>query len=60
VLVDGFVAGRWKLDRKGRKAQAAITLFQPVSADVRAALETEALSAIAFAEPDAAPEVVFA
>jgi hypothetical protein len=53
VLVDGFVAGAWRTDR--RKAAATLTVepFAPLAARVRRDVEEEAEALLRFAEPDA-------
>jgi hypothetical protein len=53
VLVDGFVAGTWRMDRVGvRDAVVTITAFTPLARAARSALAAEAAAAVAMAEPD--------
>jgi hypothetical protein len=54
ILVDGFVAGAWKLERKKKDATLAITPFEKLSKAAKDALAEESESLLAFAEPDAA------
>jgi Winged helix DNA-binding domain len=58
VLIDGFVAGMWRLTRSRREATVTIELFGPPRE--RGALAAEAGSVLAFAAPDAAHQVRFA
>ncbi len=58
VLVDGFVAGTWRLDRAGRgDAVVTITAFTLLPRAARHALTAEATAAAAMAEPDRQPAV---
>ena len=58
VLVDGFVAGTWRIDRVSPgRARATLTLLVGLARARRAALEAEAGAALALAEPDREPEV---
>ena len=58
VLVDGFVAGTWRIDRGGdRRAVLTVTAFSPLSRPARSALATEAVGALAMAEPDREPDL---
>jgi hypothetical protein len=41
VLVDGFVAAAWRIDRDQRRASMTVTLAQPISAAQRVDVETE-------------------
>jgi hypothetical protein len=59
VLVDGIVAGTWRIEAKKKTVAVAVRLFSKVTAKDRKAIEAEALSAAAFLAPDATPEVVF-
>jgi hypothetical protein len=53
-LIDGFVAGTWKIEqKKERRATLVLTPFAPHSAEDRAALEDEAAQLLAFAASDA-------
>jgi Winged helix DNA-binding domain len=63
VLVDGFVAGMWRLTRSRSAATVTIELFSPVRRLDRAqrdALTAEAERVLAFGAPNAAHEVRFA
>jgi hypothetical protein len=55
LLVDGFLAGTWKL----RKDGLAIELANPLTADQEAAVREEAAQLLAFAAPKAAHDVRF-
>ena len=60
-LVDGMVAGLWKLQRKGKAATLTIEPFEALAEEAVAALQQEGDRLIRFAEPDAARyEVAFA
>jgi len=58
VLIDGFVAGMWRLDRSRNEGRVTIEVFGPVRE--RDALTAEAERVLAFAAPGAAHEVRFA
>jgi len=58
VLIDGFVAGMWRLARGRRKATVTIELFGP--ARERDAVAAEAERVLAFAAPGAAHDIRFA
>jgi hypothetical protein len=58
VLIDGFVAGMWRLARSRDAATLTIELFTPVRE--RDALAAEAERVLAFGAPGAAHEVRFA
>ena len=64
VLIDGFVAGMWRLDRRRDAAAVTIELFgregPPGSGDERDALAAEAGRVLAFGAPGAAHHVRFA
>jgi hypothetical protein len=63
VLVDGFVAGMWRLTRSRPDAVVTIEMFGPVrrlDAAQRDALTAEARRVLAFGAPGAAHEVRFA
>ncbi len=60
VLVDGFVAGTWKLEVKRKTATVTVTPFAPLAAKDRRALEAEALDLARTFEPAAAPAASFA
>jgi hypothetical protein len=53
-LVDGFVAGSWKIERKRSAAVLALTAFEPLLKKAKAELTTEGKALLAFAEGDAA------
>ena len=59
VLVDGVVAGTWRIETKKKSVSVSVRLFEKVSAKDRKAIEAEALSAAAFLAPDAKPDVAF-
>jgi hypothetical protein len=52
-LVDGMVAGLWRVARKGQRAGLTLEPFEPLGATVRAELTAEAERLLRFAEPDA-------
>jgi Winged helix DNA-binding domain len=52
VLIGGFVAGIWKLARSAAAAALTIEMFEPVSAQDRAAVISEGELMLAFAAPD--------
>ncbi len=61
LLVDGFVRGAWKIERKKAAAALAITPFETLTGANRAALSEEGERLLRFVEPDAATfEVRFA
>ncbi len=61
VLVDGFVAARWKLEREGAEAALRIEPFRKLSQQERAAASEEGTRLLSFLAPDAArPRVRFA
>jgi hypothetical protein len=53
VLVDGFVAGAWKIERKRDVACLAVEPFAPLPAGARKDVIAEGESLLRFAEPDA-------
>lgn len=53
VLVDGFVAGTWKLERKKDAATVMVEPFAAFSPRVRKEVTAEAEELLRFAEPDA-------
>jgi hypothetical protein len=53
VLVDGFVAGTWRLERKKSTATLTIEPFAPFSPSTRKDVNAEAEALARFAEPDA-------
>jgi hypothetical protein len=60
VLVDGFVAGMWRLARSRGAATLTIELFAPVREREREALVAEAERVLAFGAPGAAHDIRFA
>lgn len=52
-LVDGLVAGSWKIERKKTEATLALTPFGKIAKSVRAELEEEGEQLLAFVEPGA-------
>jgi Winged helix DNA-binding domain len=52
-LVDGAVAGKWKVVRKGKKATLALEPFSPLPAGVKRELKAEGEGLLRFHEPDA-------
>ncbi|WP_051884929.1 winged helix DNA-binding domain-containing protein [Lysobacter antibioticus] len=54
ILVDGFVAGTWKLQRDARSATLSIAPFRPLKAADREALEREAELCLSVAAPSQA------
>jgi hypothetical protein len=60
-LVDGFVAGTWKVSGAGAKARLTLSPFAPLKAAVKAELTKEAKELMRFVEPDASkPTIEFA
>lgn len=61
ILLDGFVAGVWKIEKVKKSAALVIEPFAALNKKDRAALEEEGEQLVRFAEPDAqAYEVKFA
>jgi hypothetical protein len=54
VLVDGIVAGTWKIGRRRATASLIVSLFASQTARTRREIEAEGEALLAFAEPDAA------
>ena len=52
-LVDGFVAGTWRIDRKKTAATMTIEPFEAVAKKTRAELAAEGERLVRFVEPDA-------
>jgi hypothetical protein len=52
-LVDGFVAGTWKVERKPKVATLTLAPFKPVPRQSLAELEREGRALLEFLEPDA-------
>jgi hypothetical protein len=59
-LVDGFVGGTWKTTRQRGAATLHLKPFAPLDAPDRTALAEEGARLLAFAAPDATPDVRFA
>ena len=53
ILVDGFVAGAWKITRARAAASLAITVFEALTAKARAELTAEGTALLRFVESDA-------
>jgi hypothetical protein len=61
VLLDGFVAGMWRIDRAGDTATLVIEMFRDrVGAADRDAIVAEGSRMLDFAAPDAAHDIQFA
>ena len=52
-LVDGFVAGSWKIERARSAAALVVTAFEPLSRKAKADLTAEGTALLRFAESDA-------
>lgn len=59
LLVDGFVAGTWKLEAKRKTATVTVTAFETLTAKDRKAVEAEAVDLAKTFEPQAEPAVIF-
>ncbi|MGH3255659.1 MAG: winged helix DNA-binding domain-containing protein [Streptosporangiaceae bacterium] len=59
VLVDGFVAGMWRLARSKGSAALAIELFGPLSRSNRDLVAEEGARMLAFCAPEASREIRF-
>ena len=60
-LVDGFVAGTWKIAGAGAGAKLTLSPFKPLTAAVKAGLTKEGKDLLRFVEPEAGtPTVEFA
>lgn len=59
LLVDGFVAGTWKLEAKKKTATVSVTTFGRLSAKDRKAVEAEAIALAKAFEPAAEAAVLF-
>jgi hypothetical protein len=61
VLLDGFVAGMWRITQTSGTAALTIEMFRDrVSAADREAITGEGSRMLAFADPDAAHDIQFA
>jgi Winged helix DNA-binding domain len=58
VLVDGFVAGTWRLERKKKSATLNVDMFGATPRPTAAAVEAEGEQLLAFLEPEAAERSV--
>ncbi len=58
VLVDGFVAAAWRIERERRRATMTVTLAQPASAQQRDDIEAEAVRLLSFVAAGAEPREV--
>lgn len=54
LLLDGFVAAGWRIERKGAAAALVVEEFRPLKQKERREIESHAESLVRFAEPDAA------
>lgn len=52
ILVDGAVAGSWRVERAGEKASLGYTLFEPIPAASEGELRDEASGLVRFTEPE--------
>jgi hypothetical protein len=52
-LVDGAVAGAWRVERTAKKATLTLDAFEPLPRGAQAALRKEAEAILRFVEPDA-------
>ena len=60
-LVDGFVAGTWKIAGAGAKAKLILSPFGPLTAALKTRLTKEGKELLRFVEPDASkPTIEFA
>ncbi|MDO8912434.1 MAG: winged helix DNA-binding domain-containing protein [Phenylobacterium sp.] len=60
LLVDGFVAGTWKLEAKKKTATVSVTAFEKFTAKDHEAIEAEAIALAKTFEPTAEAAVLFA
>lgn len=58
ILVDGFVAAAWRIERERRRATMTVTLAQPASASQRNDIEAEGQRLLEFVAADADPRQV--
>jgi hypothetical protein len=58
VLIDGFVAAAWRIERERRRAAMTVTLAQPVSAQQQVQIEEEAVRLLEFVAAGAEPREV--
>ena len=57
-LVDGVVAGTWRIERTAKKARLLVEPFEPLPAKARSELAAEGRRLVRFHEPDAAAHEV--
>ena len=57
-LVDGFVAGTWKIERARVSATLTMTPFEPIAKKAREELIAEGCGLLKFVEPDAGKQLV--
>ncbi len=57
-LIDGFVAGTWRIDRARTSATLTLKPFEPPAKATRAELLIEAAALLKFVEPEAARQLV--
>jgi hypothetical protein len=53
LLVDGFVAGTWRMERRKDRATLEVSPFAPLPARTRGEVTAEGERLLRFAEPDA-------
>jgi hypothetical protein len=58
LLVDGFVAGAWRLTREGKAATLTVRLFEALDGQARAEVAEEGDRLLGFLAPDAEPREV--
>jgi hypothetical protein len=58
ILVDGAVAGSWRVEASGGKAVLRYTVFEPISTAVERELREEAAALVRFVEPGASSHEV--
>jgi len=58
ILVDGRVAGSWRVERDGKQATLGYTLFEPIPAAADRELRDEAAGLVRFVEPEAPSHAV--
>ncbi|MBA3365275.1 MAG: winged helix DNA-binding domain-containing protein [Actinobacteria bacterium] len=57
-LVDGFVAGLWRVEQTSSKAAIVLEPFEPLSSDTRRELEDEGARLVRFVAPEATAHAV--
>jgi hypothetical protein len=58
VLLDGFAAAGWKVERKAKEATFVVDEFRPLAKKERRGLEPEADALMRFVDPDAATRAI--